>query len=381
MRAASSSTLLTDPYRAGLALGEALVDLAPEVVFLFSSVDFSVPELLEGLHDALEDDDLIVVGNSGDGFYANSGTSDYGAAALGLNSDGAVRWQLEQINGLSDDLDSKFERMVQRLCADGNKPTVGFLVSDFRVEGGRIDMLLRQSVSFPTIGGLATDDHRQLNCYLYANRQVINDAMIFLAAYGDLRFTIAVENTQQPIGQAGHVEVSEATQIDRVNGMSAMSFLERETGKPLLYIDRGILSVMVSDPEAPDEKRLRAIFEEFSEDSGSIRLFGGIDQSNSIQICMASPDDMVHNLQTIAQSEHARGTRPVAALIVSCSGRKALLGTLIEHEVSALTQSFAATLPLAGFPSAGEITPLCRGEAYTRNLFHNMTYVLLLIEE
>lgn len=381
MRAASASTLLTDPYRAGLALGEALVDLAPEVVFLFSSEDFSVPELLEGLHDALEDDHLIVVGNSGDGFYANCGTSDYGAAALGLNSDGAVRWQLEQLNGLSDDLDGKFERMVRRLCADGINPTVGFLVSDFRVEGGHIDTLLRRWVSFPTIGGFATDDHRQLNCYLYANRQVINDAMVFLAAYGDLRFTIAVENTQQPIGQAGRIEVSEGTQIDRINGMSAMSFLERVTGKPLLYIDRGILSVMVSDPDAPDEKRLRAIFEEFSEDSGSIRLFGGIDQSHTIQICMASPDDMARNVRTIAESEHARGTRPVAALIVSCSGRKALLGNLIEHEVSALTESFAATLPLAGFPSAGEIAPLRRGNAYTRNLFHNMTYVLLLIEE
>lgn len=381
MRAASSSTLLTDPYRAGLALGEALVDLAPEVVFLFSSEDFSVPELLDGLHDALEDEDLIVVGNSGDGFYANAGTSDYGAAALGLNSDGAVRWQLEQLSGLNDDLDGKFQRMVQGLCAGGEIPTLGFLVSDFRVEGGRIDALLRQWVSFPTLGGFATDDHRQLNCYLYANRQVINDAMVFLAAYGDLRYTIAVENTQQPIGHAGHVEISEATQIDRVNGMSAMAFLERETGKPLLYIDRGILSVLVSDPEAPDEKRLRAIFEEFSEDSGSIRLFGGIDQSNSIQVCMASPDDMVRNVRTIAESEHARGTRPVAALIVSCSGRKALLGSLIEHEVSALTQRFAPALPLAGFPSAGEIAPLRRGEGYTRNLFHNMTYVLLLIEE
>ena len=69
MRARSSSTIVTDPYRAGIALGESLATMSPEVVFLFSSIDYSVPELLEGLHDALDRDDVIVVGNSGNGFY------------------------------------------------------------------------------------------------------------------------------------------------------------------------------------------------------------------------------------------------------------------------------------------------------------------------
>jgi hypothetical protein len=36
---------------------------------------------------------------------------------------------------------------------------------------------------------------------------------------------------------------------------------------------------------------------------------------------------------------------------------------------------------LAGFPSFGEIAPLRRRGGYTRNLFHNMTYVLLLLEQ
>jgi len=381
MRAVSFSTLIVDPYRAGLALGESLVALSPEVVFLFSSKHFSNPELLEGLYDALERDDVIVVGNSGDGFYETVGASDYGAAVLGLNSGGTVRWQLEQIAGLDVGLDLKFEQMMRRLSATGETPCLGFLVSDFRVEGGRIDALLRQWVKFPTVGGLATDDHRQVCCALYVNREVISDALFFLAAYGDLHFTIALENTQRAVGRAGLVEISEATEIHRIDGRSAIAFVERETGKPLLHTDRGVLSVQVSDPEAPDEKRLRAIFEDFSEHSGSIHLFGGIDQGHSVQICLASPEDMVAKVQQVAENEYARGRRPVAALIVSCSGRKALLGTLIEHEISALTRIFSPDLPLAGFPSAGEIGPLRRGNAYTRNLFHNMTYVLLLIED
>lgn len=380
MRAVSFSTVLTDPYRAGLALGEALIPLSPEVVFLFSSEHFSQPELLEGLHDALGNDDDIVLGNSGDGFYETSGASDYGAAVLGLNSDGQVRWRLDRIDGLNENLDDKFGHMMDSLSAAGETPCLGFMVSDFRIESGRIDALLRQSVDFPVVGGLATDEHRGENCYLYVNRTIVTDALLMLTAYGDLRFTIALENSQQAVGRAGLIEAASDTQIDRIDGVSAMAFVERETGKPLLHTDRGVLSVLVRDPKAPDEKRLRAIFQNFTLGSGLLGLFGGIDRGHSVQICRARPEDMVNKVRAIAETEHASGRRPAAALVISCSGRKALLGTLIEQEISALTTAFGADLPVAGFPSAGEIGPLRRGSAYTRNLFHNMTYVLLLIE-
>lgn len=380
MRAASFSTLIPDPYRAGLALGESLVALSPEVVFLFSSIHFSNPELLEGLYDALSHDDVIVVGNSGDGFYETSGASDFGAAVLGLNSDGRVRWRLASINGLGENLGDKFADLMTSLTADGEIPSLGYMVSDFRIEGGQIDRLLRRWVSFPIVGGLATDDHRRDNCYIYVNRAVITDTLVVLAAYGDLRFTIVLENSQQAIGRAGLIEEAKENRIDRIDGLSAMDFVERETGKPLLYSDRGVLTVQVHDPEAPDEKRLRAIFQDYSENTGSIGLFGGIDQGHSVQVCMARPEDMVAKVQLIADTAQTNGSKPVAALIVSCSGRKALLGTLIKHEISALTETLSPDLPLAGFPSAGEIGPLRRGQVYTRNLFHNMTYVLLLIE-
>lgn len=380
MRAVSYSTLITDPYRAGLALGQSLVTLSPEVVFLFSSKHFSNPELLEGLYDALGRDDVIVIGNSGDGFYETSGASDFGTAVLGLNSDGQVRWKLARIDNLNENLDGKFESLIESLSADGETPCLAYMVSDFRVEVGQIDALLRRWVGFPIVGGLATDDHRRDNCYIYVNRAIINDAIVVLAAYGALRFTIAIENSQQAVGRAGLIEVAKGNRIERIDGLSAMAFVERETGKPLLYSDRGVLSVQVYDPEAPDEKRLRAIFQDYSEKSGSIGLFGGIDRGHSVQVCMARQEDMVEKVKLVAISAHANGNKPAAALIVSCSGRKALLGTLIENEISALTEVFSPNLPLAGFPSAGEFGPLRRGQAYTRNLFHNMSYVLLLIE-
>ena len=56
-----------DPYRAGYALGESLASLAPEVVFLNSSINYAVAELLEGLYDGLDSEQVVVIGLSGHG--------------------------------------------------------------------------------------------------------------------------------------------------------------------------------------------------------------------------------------------------------------------------------------------------------------------------
>jgi hypothetical protein len=380
MRAISNTTVISDPYRAGVALGESLAAFAPEVVFLFSSVQYSVAELLEGLYDALERNDVLVVGNSGDGFYEASGTADHGAAVLGLSSDGQVRWRLERVDGVQENLQSKMRHLMTELTSAGETPCLGYLVSDFRADANEIETVLCDMVNFPVVGGFAADDHQMIKSYIYANHEVISDALVMLVGYGDLRFSIAVGNSLRPVGNTGQIEAAVGTQIDQIDGLAAMNFIERETGKPVLQTDRGILCLTVHDPQATDEKRLRSIVPDFSKRSGSIGLFGGISNGHWVQVCQANPEDLSAEVYAIAAAAGASGKPMAAALVVSCSGRKALLGGHIEHEVSALTRAFPAGLPLAGFPSFGEIAPLRRGAGYTHNLFHNMTYVLLLIE-
>ena len=382
MRALSASTTIFDPYRAGIALGEALAPLRPEVVLLFSSTPYSTPELLEGLHDALDNDGVIVVGSSGNGVLTPDGACDHGATALALNSGGEVCWQLEHLAGLDDGLDDKFAQLMSRLAAPGRSPSFGLLISDFRVDAGRIESLLARHTRFPVVGGLATDNRRRTACYLYVGRTVVSDALFVLAATGDLRFSIALANSPQTVGRPGVVDATQGTQLLRIDGISATEFIERETGKPILHTDRGVLSLLVSDPLAEDEKRLRTIVRDVPKQPGALVLFGAIAAGSRIQLCRNRPDDLIDDVRRVATSEAERVQPVAAALLISCSGRKFLLGQRISEEVGALTDAFSRTLPLAGFLSAGEVAPLRRDgspDAYTRNLFHNMSCVLLLI--
>ena len=384
MRALSASTSVFDPYRAGIALGEALAPLRPEVVLLFSSTHYSTPELLEGMHDALDDDGVIVVGNSGNGVLTPGGPCDHGATALALNSDGKVCWQLEHLAGLDDGLEDKFVQLMSRLDAHGRTPGFGILISDFRVDAGRIESLLARHTRFPVVGGLATDGRQRSACYLYVGRAVVSDALFVLAAYGEMRFSIALASSRQTVGRAGVVDATQGTELLRIDGVKATEFIEHETGKPILHTDRGVLSLLVSSPLVEDEMRLRTLVYDVPKQPGALALFGAIAAGNRVQLCRNQPDDLIDEVRAIAAAEAGRaGAQAVAAaVLISCSGRKFLLGQRIAEEVGALTDAFSRELPLAGFLSAGEVAPRRRSESpdtYTRNLFHNMSCVLLLI--
>jgi hypothetical protein len=380
--AKSARSLASDAYRAGVELGTELAKIQPELVLMFAAVEHARdPELLEGLYDALGHRDVVVAGNSGDGYFVPSQASNLGVAALGLSTQGAVKFHITCAAGVQ----ATPEDTVRRCLADlamrlREPPALYFLFSDFRTDASRLETVLRDEVKVPVIGGLAADDNQMVQCYAFCNDKILTDNVVMIAAEGPLNFDISIGNSLTPVGAAGLVERASGTNVLQIEGLEAMAFLERETGKQVLQTDRGLLALTVLDSERQDEKILRAIVPDFGVESGALGLYGGIQAGKYVRVCLAEPEQLIGEVYRIATEARERGIEPAAAFFVSCNGRKWLLGEQIHHETSALSKVFGHELPLVGFASFGEIGPLrtARG-SYSRNLFHNMTYVLLLI--
>lgn len=380
MRALSASTTVADRYRAGVTLGEKLAPVHPEVVFLFSSQHYTADaELLEGLHDAIEAPDALVVGSVGDGVYASERVSNIGVAALGLSSGGKAAWRLGSARGASRDSRECMRAALRELnqAAGGLEPTFGIILAGYPADGSAIESVLQHETACPFVGGLAFDEYRVRPVSLFLGRQVVADAIVLLGAYGQVPFEIAVGNSLKPVGAAGRVGRSTGLSIDTIDGVSAMEFIQRETGKPALQSDLGIVTLSVSDPARPGVKRLRSVMLAGGLPTGSIGLIGSIESGQRVQVCLAHPEDLLNEVSEIA--ENLRAFSPAAALVVSCAGRRDRLGPRVEHEVHALSRVFQAELPLAGFASGGEFGPLRLEGRLTRTFFHNMTYVVLLI--
>lgn len=372
MKALSASTQIPNAYRAGVFLGQQLRDLAPEVVFLFSSIDYSANnDILAGLNDGLEQDCLII-GNSGDGFYETQGIGEYGASALALNSEGRVQWQLKIGHKVTED-----PQQATRDALNGHQEAaLIFMVSDFHADASLIEQVIEHEVHTPVVGGLAADDQEWDSCALYHNTQVLNDCIIALHAIGELDFAVHVENSIAPIGKTGLIEAAHSHRIDRIDGLDAMRFIERETGKPMLRSDRGIVSLTIVDQQ--QLKRLRSIKSDIGENAQSIFLYGGISIGQKVQVCLAQPEQIIAEVYRVAENARQSQFESVAAIVISCAGRKSLLASQLNHEVQAIRDNFG-DLAMIGFPSLGEIAPLTTQQGQYTNLFHNMTYVLLLI--
>lgn len=382
VQAKSVRSLAADPYRAGLEIGEALADIRPDLVLLFAAVGQArSPELLQGLREGLEQPDVVIAGNSGDGYFVHGDASSLGVAALGLCTQGQARFHLAQAGSVGQAPEAAVRQCLGVLGqASAQKPSMYFLFSDFRTDASRLEQVLRDEVDVPVVGGLAADDNQMQQCYVFAQDQVLTDALVMVAVDGPLAFDIAVGNALTPVGAAGRVERAVGTNVMQIDGLQAMAFMERETGKQVLQTDRGVLALTVTDNERDDEKILRAIVPDFSVESGALGLYGGIEVGKQVRVCMADPEQLVAEVYRIAAEARERGFQPAAAFFVSCNGRKWLLGKEILHETLALSEAFGAQLPMVGFASFGEIGPLrLKQGGYTRNLFHNMTYVLLLI--
>ncbi|WP_409526124.1 FIST signal transduction protein [Nitrincola sp. MINF-07-Sa-05] len=379
MRSHSCTTQVANSYRAGIDLGEQLRALAPEVVFLFCAVNYPDPEnLLQGLYDALEDDSVILIGNSGDGYYEARMAADYGAVALGLNSEGRIRWQISARTGAAGAPADTTRSTLRELTAT-EQPSLMFISADFHADASEVEKVLFHECSAPVVGGLATDDNRIDTCMLFCNRKLIRDGIVMLAAYGAFPFSIHISNTLQPVGKPGKVDTAVGALLQQVDGIPAADFITRETGKPVLESDRGIVTLRVTNPDQPEQTRLRSIIPDARNAEGTLGLYGGIEPGRLVQVCVAHPDELIREVYQLASDSTLTDFVPKAALVVSCAGRKWLLGGQIHNEVKAMSDAYPQGLPMAGFPSSGEFGPMRQGSGYTCNMFHNMTYVLLLL--
>ena len=139
-----------------------------------------------------------------------------------------------------------------------------------------------------------------------------------------------------------------------------MDFIERETGKPVLQSDRGIVSLTVINPEAPSERTLRSIVPDFSTDAGHLGLYGGIERGKSVQVCPPRRRSCCRKSTRSPGGLRRPPFQPQAALIVSCGGRKQMLGPQIGNEISRLTGAFAHP------PAAGRFSVVWRNRPAER---------------
>lgn len=194
----------------------------------------------------------------------------------------------------------------------------------------------------------------------------------------------------QRFGPVRTVTRSEGNVLYELDGERALDIYKRYLGDYAAQLPAsGLLfpwSVLGSDAQAEGITRtLLGI----SEADGSLIMAGDIPQGGKLQLMHASVDALVDAAEQAAETAAHTASQAVAAnppstpdqalaLLVSCVGRKLVMGARVDEEVEAVGQMLGQHTTLAGFYSNGEISPHIHS---TNCKLHNQTMTITLLSE
>lgn len=99
-----------------------------------------------------------------------------------------------------------------------------------------------------------------------------------------------------------------------------------------------------------------------------------------LKLMHASTDSLVDGAEdaAVAAAAMCHGTAPCLALLVSCVGRKLVMGDRTDEEIEAVASVLGANAVRAGFYSYGEISPNAPGVSCK---LHNQTMTVTTLIE
>ncbi len=361
---------------------DELVAMAPQWVLVFASV----PCLENGaLVPALEAafPRAHRVGCSTAGEISCDGVGDGSAVVTAIRFDNpAFRVAEAELEGMEDSATAG-QRLAAQLAGAGLNHVLVF-GQGVNINGSALIAGMRQALG-PEVtvsGGLAGDDGAFRRTLTLSNSGVSDRRIVAVGFYGaTLRLSHGSFGGWQPFGPARQVTRSAGNILFELDGEPALEVYKRYLGAYAKDLPAsGLLfpfAMLGADHNATG--LIRTILG-VDEAAGSLVLAGDIEQGGYLRLMHASTDALVDGAQ--AAAEAARQVQASASdslsLLVSCVGRKLVMGARVDEEVEAVGDVLGTRSTLCGFYSYGEISPFVDS---TDCRLHNQTMTITSLVE
>ena len=275
------------------------------------------------------------------------------------------------------------QRLAQQLPQEGLRAVL-MLGQGVAINGSALIEGMTQVLgkAIPLTGGLAGDAAAFRETWVLDNSGVHNDHLVCVGLYGEaLSFTHGSFGGWQPFGPARRVTRCANNVLFELDGEPALAVYKRYLGEHARDLPASglLFPFAMLGSDHTDVGVIRTILA-VDEVAGSLTLAGDIDPAGYLRLMHASTDALVDGAEAAAQAAKIslQGPGQSLALLVSCVGRKLVMGGRVDEEVEAVGAVFGQRSVLAGFYSNGEISPLT---AHTECKLHNQTMTVTLITE
>ena len=233
--------------------------------------------------------------------------------------------------------------------------------------------------SLPIFGGLAGDKVAFLKTIVGLNKEAEEGKVVIIGFYGDeINFSSGCEGGWSDYGPEREVTLSEKNVLYKIGDRYALDIYKEYLGKYADELPSSALYFPLSMKENKDSSSVVRTILSIDEKTKSMTFAGNIPQGSFVRLMKGNFDKLIdasYSAASEAFSSHAKD--PELALIVSCVGRKIVLGNRVEEEFEAVKEVSGNTL-LCGFYSYGEISPI-KDNKFCE--LHNQTIAILTISE
>lgn len=360
----------------------SLAALQPHLVLAFGSVDLlksAAPFLSVAFPAARR------IGCSTAGEISSGGVADGSCVVTAVRFDKTSL--VEVSTRLADMGDSRAAgtRLGTALPQDGLRAVLifgqGVQINGSALLAGMADVL---GADLPITGGLAGDGGAFKQTWVLDEAGAGSDTIVALGLYGEnLSFCHGSFGGWSPFGPARKVTRCVGNILYELDGEPALEVYKRYLGEHAKDLPAsGLLFPFSMLGKNHDEIGLIRTILGIDEQEGSLTLAGEIDPDGYLKLMHASTDALVNGAEAAAEAAKkmlagvAVGAGKGLVLLVSCVGRKLVMGGRVDEEVEAVADVFGQGAVLAGFYSYGEISPFSPSvECKLHNQTMTVTYL------
>jgi hypothetical protein len=255
----------------------------------------------------------------------------------------------------------------------------GLLVNGSQLVRGMIDTVGRD---LPIMGGLAGDGADFTKTLVAADALPQPGVIAALGFYGDaIRIGHGSAGGWDVFGPRRRVTRSEGNVLLELDGEPALDLYKRYLGEESAGLPGTALlfPLLLCDPARPDHEVVRTILA-VDHDARSLTFAGDVPQGWSAQLMRGNFDRLSEGAADAARAARtplSTGSNSLAVMI-SCIGRRLLMGQRITEELEAALGELPAGIPTVGFYSYGEISPH-KASGFCE--LHNQTMTVMTLSE
>lgn len=350
-----------------------------DIVFIFAKRDFikedDLYQILRGKFN-----DAHIVGCSSSGNILGTEISKYPLVGS------AVKFEKSGVEAFSvdfqkdDSISEISSRLVEKLKKEDLKHI--FILSDgLKINGSELVRGINASIKDITVtGGMAGDGDRFEETFVMCNNNAKNSSIAVVGFYGsDLVISSGCFGGWSEFGAQRVITKSCANVLYEIDGEAALDFYKRYLGDYASGLPNSGLRFPLSiKKDSKDSEVIRTLLA-IDEEAKSITFAGDVPQGYYARLMKPDIDALIDGAGVAAGEIEIANDKCALGLVVSCVGRKIVLGELIDEELEEVAKRVGENMNLVGFYSYGEIAPFVSDKFQCE--LHNQTMTLTAIYE